>query len=310
MRRIERFNLVDKIGRELQSRMTYGDIDVFLGGFGIESKDGSWRSKWVYAKDRLAEAPDEVVIRIADELDLDHGYVVARDEIAESRFWTRGYFRLFLTHVSSFKKVTAALQSHLLKYGISSFVAHVDIEPTKPWQAEIEAALFSMDALAAILTDGFKESSWTAQEVGVAVGRNVLVIPVIKDLDPYGFIGKYQGFLARGKTVSEVARGVFDILVAAEKTRSKVLNSLVDTAAAAELPEIAISRLEVLDTLEEIPPAYLRRFREGAGENAVYAPESQCREAANAFLSSRGQAGLPEVQVAPGAFEDYDELPF
>jgi hypothetical protein len=103
---------------------------------------------------------------------------------------------------------------------------------------------------------------------------------------------------------------VFDILVSVEKTRSKVLNCLVDTAAAAESPEIAISRLEVLGSLDEIPPAYLQRFREGACENPVYAPESQCREAANAFLLARGQAALPEVPVAFGAFEDDDQLPF
>jgi len=42
------------------------------------------------------------------------------------------------------------LQSSLRRFGISAFVAHVDIDPTKEWQDEIEAALFSMDALAAI----------------------------------------------------------------------------------------------------------------------------------------------------------------
>ena len=50
-----------------------------------------------------------------------------------------------------------------------------------------------MDALAAILTPGFNESKWTDQEVGVAVGRGSLIIPIRKGMNPYGFIGKYQG---------------------------------------------------------------------------------------------------------------------
>jgi hypothetical protein len=34
MKQIERLSLIDKIGRELQSRMTYTDIDAYLKGFG------------------------------------------------------------------------------------------------------------------------------------------------------------------------------------------------------------------------------------------------------------------------------------
>jgi hypothetical protein len=134
-----------------------------------------------------------------------------------------------VSHLSSFKKTAAALQSALRKFGISAFVAHVDIEPTREWHDEIEAGLFSMDALAAILMPGFKESNWTDQEVGVAVGRGVLVVPIIRGLDPYGFIGKYQGFQAHGKTVVQVARAVFDILVSSPKTRGRALTCLVDT---------------------------------------------------------------------------------
>jgi hypothetical protein len=51
----------------------------------------------------------------------------------------------------------------LRSFGVSAFVAHENIEPTK-WQDEIEKALLSMNALAAILMPGFHESKWTDQE--------------------------------------------------------------------------------------------------------------------------------------------------
>ena len=38
MRAIDRLNLLDRIGRELQSRMTYTDIDVYLAAFGVDTK--------------------------------------------------------------------------------------------------------------------------------------------------------------------------------------------------------------------------------------------------------------------------------
>jgi len=86
--------------------------------------------------------------------------------------------------LSAFKKTTGQLQTALRSYGVSAFVAHVDIEPTREWMSEIEAGLHSMDALVAILMPGFKESNWTDQEVGVAVGRGVLVIRSCVGLNP------------------------------------------------------------------------------------------------------------------------------
>lgn len=88
---------------------------------------------------------------------------------------------------------TASLKDSLALYGISCFVAHEDIHPTKEWMDEIESALFSMDALIALMTDDFHDSDWTDQEVGVAMGRCVPVISLkLGKLNPYGFIGRFQ----------------------------------------------------------------------------------------------------------------------
>lgn len=109
-----------------------------------------------------------------------------------TRIWGTGGFRLFLSHKSEVKKQVAELKLRLGSYGISCFVAHEDIHPTKQWQDEIESALTSMDGFVALLTDEFHNSYWTDQEVGFALGRGVPIIAVRLGLDPYGFIGKFQ----------------------------------------------------------------------------------------------------------------------
>jgi hypothetical protein len=112
---------------------------------------------------------------------------------ASTRIWgNENYFRLFLSHVSKYKAEAAALKDDLRFFGVSCFVAHRDIEPLKEWQDEIELALASMDALAALLTPGFHESLWTDQEVGFAYARQVQILPLRLGLDPYGFLGKFQ----------------------------------------------------------------------------------------------------------------------
>jgi len=116
--------------------------------------------------------------------------IIAPD--ATSRVWGNEGYRVFLSHKNEVKKETAGLKEQLKLFGISGFVAHEDIHPTKEWQDEIENALFSMDAFVAIMTDGFHDSVWTDQEVGVAFGRGVPIISIKLGKDPYGFIGKFQ----------------------------------------------------------------------------------------------------------------------
>lgn len=111
---------------------------------------------------------------------------------ATKRIWGDHGFRVFLSHKSEVKKETAALKDGLRLFGISCFVAHEDIHPTKEWQDEIENALASMDGFVALMTENFHDSDWTDQEVGYAVARGVPIIAVRLGKDPYGFIGKFQ----------------------------------------------------------------------------------------------------------------------
>lgn len=120
---------------------------------------------------------------------------------ATKRIWgDKDEFRLFLSHKSDVKKETAALGERLRLFGVSCFVAHVDIHPTKEWQDEIESALASMDGFVALLTDKFHESYWTDQEVGFAFARGVPIVAVRLGRDPYGFIGKFQGLACNWDT--------------------------------------------------------------------------------------------------------------
>ncbi|MGV8949451.1 MAG: toll/interleukin-1 receptor domain-containing protein [Candidatus Paracaedibacter sp.] len=106
--------------------------------------------------------------------------------------WGHGGFKVFLSHLAQDKEEVSELQKQLEVFGVSCFVAHLNIRPTKEWQEELETALFSMDALIAILTRDFQKSNWTDQEIGIALGRKVPVIPLKIPKNPYGFIGKIQ----------------------------------------------------------------------------------------------------------------------
>ena len=122
---------------------------------------------------------------------------------ATKRIWGDDGFRVFFSHKSEVKKETSALKDGLRLFGISCFVAHEDIHPTKAWQDEIENALASMDGFVALMTENFHDSDWTDQEVGYAVARGVPIIAVRLGKDPYGFIGKFQALSSAWLTAVE-----------------------------------------------------------------------------------------------------------
>jgi hypothetical protein len=112
----------------------------------------------------------------------------------EPAFWRKGMLRLFISHLATHKKWATELQEALLGCGISGFLAHNDIQSTLEWQNQIETALSTCDALVALLHEQFNAGKWTDQEIGFAMGRGVAVFSVRFGQDPYGFIGRFQGF--------------------------------------------------------------------------------------------------------------------
>ncbi|ACB73824.1 toll/interleukin-1 receptor domain-containing protein [Opitutus terrae] len=130
------------------------------------------------------------------------------------RIWGEAGFRVFLSHKSVVKRQTAALKERLSLYGISAFVAHADIRPTKAWQDEIENALATMDAFVALMTEDFHQSDWTDQEVGFAFARGIPLIAVNLGRNPYGFIGKFQALPC---TWSTAAKEIVSVLVKSDR---------------------------------------------------------------------------------------------
>ena len=158
--------------------------------------------------------------------------------------------RLFLSHVSEHKVAVSDLKRELRQYGVSGFVAHEDIAPSLEWQAEIEVALQSMDAMAALLTQEFHASSWTDQEVGVAIGRGVLVIPIRLPVIPYGFIAKNQALRGDLSKPAPLASSLVDILLARPRTAAAIREALVaalETSSSWASSKVVATKIEAVD---------------------------------------------------------------
>ncbi|MBD3250012.1 MAG: TIR domain-containing protein [Candidatus Pacebacteria bacterium] len=307
MKQIERVELISKIGRELQSRMTFSDIDVYLAGFNINVNQYTegYNSKWVYVKDVLKDVNENVVLTIAEELEIEHSQLGADSKVTGN--WKVNHFRLFISHLSRYKKKVTHLQKALYQYGISGFVAHKDIRPTAEWQDEIESSLLTMDALVAILTPRFNESNWTDHEVGAAIGRGKFVIPLDKGLKPYGFIAKYQTVPTKGKTVQQVATELFELLISNSKTKFRMTESLTNLAGSAPSIEKFTHYYELLKKIDTPASELIDSFRSNVEKIEYLLSDEDLLEDINNYLSGLGST---PIEIEAEVEDIADDIPF
>lgn len=192
-----------------------------------------------------------------------------------TRIWQGTGFRVFLSHRADFKVEVSKLRTELSSFGAGSFVAHEDIQPTKAWQSEIERALNSMDVLVAVLSNGFCDSYWTNQEIGVALGRGVPVICLRLDEDPPGFVSSTQAVNGRGKLVVSWASDLINVFAQHPGLSGRLLNALVPTWEAASSYAHATKLMTALENYQRVPTPLLERIE------AAYAVNSQLHDCWN-----------------------------
>lgn len=224
--------LLETLGAELQKRFTFDELDLYLNAARIADlapgdRENCYGSKRVYSKNRLAPVSDTELLRLASDLDLGSLGAIEQASIATESLPPKNWkettkFRLFISHISKHKKVATRLKDALAPFAVAGFVAHEDIHPTARWQAEIELGLATMDALVAILTPGFRESVWTNQEIGFALGRGVKIISLRMGEDPPGFVSAEQAIPRRERMAVDIAPVIVGLLSEDERTTMRM----------------------------------------------------------------------------------------
>lgn len=253
----KRISLLKEISNRLKVE-EWSLIDLTLSQFKLPTTETWQGDTYAYVLEMCKEAPDEMLIELSQHV----GYIL--EEVPKPGidlpFWRKRMFRLFITHLSSEKVFAAELQECLLNYGISGFVAHNDIEPTLEWQNQIETALATADSLVALLHPAFHKSNWTDQEIGFAMGRRLPVFAVRFGQDPYGFIGRFQGFAGSDKTADALANELFDSYRKNKQTQKRMAEVLMNLFEDSGSFAAAKSRVSYLEGLDSWDSAFVPRL--------------------------------------------------
>ncbi len=143
-----------------------------------------------------------------------------------------------------------------------------------------------------------------------AIGRGLLVVPIIRGLNPYGFIAKYQGLQTSNKTVAQVADEVFQTLLHSTRTRARLLSCLVNTTVATPSDAIALQRMDTLSKVVDMPRTFAEQFRDAITQSSLIEESPNFRERVNEFLQSHELSILPEYGSDQMIGLSDDDIPF
>lgn len=264
MNKAERFLLVEDLTLEIINRFpSTQEMEALFENFSIYlDPQSEYKELKPLIQSTLSRVEDSSLAELKDYF----GMTRTIKPLGSPTFWKDGYFKLFLSHLSSFRKQTSQLKEELFKYGISSFVAHNDIEPSREWQTEIILGLNTMDAFCPLLMDGFKESNFCDQEVGFAIARDVQIFPIMKNRYlPYGFLGSIQGIEAT-ETVGQVAYDLFEKIGKIPKCKAILASGLIKVVEQSSSGEDAKAALVRIKSLNKLDASFYDRLK-GAVEN-------------------------------------------
>ena len=194
-----------------------------------------------------------------------------------------------MAHLAEQKEYATKLQSELHDYQISTFVAHVDIAPTREWQDEIELALNTADALVALLTPGFHQSNWTDQEIGFAMGRGILSVAVKLGQEPYGFISKLQAFQGEGKDEKKLAAEMFEAFLINKLSQRRMSLALLSKFENSFSFVEAKKNICLLERMDYWDPLFADRIREAVQSNDQIKRSFGVPEQAESLIRKRSE---------------------
>ncbi|WP_421718146.1 toll/interleukin-1 receptor domain-containing protein [Algiphilus sp.] len=260
----QRVKAIAEIAKRL-SPESWALIDLTLTQFGLPSSDTWSGNSESYVLHMLSAASDSQLRDLSHHVGFEFESPAS---LIDPPFWKPGHFRVFLSHLAAHRAFAAELKNSLETYGISSFVAHNDIEPTLEWQNEIETALSTCEALIALLHENFNQSNWTDQEIGFVMGRGLPAFSVRLGKDPYGFIGRFQAFNGHGKSTDQLAKEIFDALRTRKETQERMSEIVVSRFENSYSFQNAKENVKLVEELQSWHPGYSERLSDAVESNS------------------------------------------
>jgi len=139
---------------------------------------------------------------------------------------------VFISHAQADLPLAQFLHRHLSQEGLSAYLATVSMAPGEKWRQVILDNLRSSTWVICLASRAVCESHWVMQEMGVAIGANKKLVPIVWDVAPHelpGWMREYQAVNLGGANQEE-ARAAIDRIsetIKSEKQKGVVILGMV-----------------------------------------------------------------------------------
>ena len=206
--------------------------------------------------------------------------------------------KVFFSYSTNDKETVGDLKTVLESMGFEVFLAHEDLEPCVEWQEEIKKNLSNCDIFIPLLTNSFKESEWTNQEIGIAIATDKFIIPMQVDFPPYGFIGKIQS-LRIAEYSLDTAKEIVRVIRNNSRFGEDMNNFIVYAFANSKNRVQANDRARLLEEIWDFKPEQIRQIISAIKENTIIR---------SAYVAQRVLRPLFEKYKEDLKDEEYKEL--
>ncbi len=209
----------------------------------------------------------------------------------DNSIWEKDYYKLFFSHTSKHNKVASQLQIKFKEFAISLFVAHKDIPPPHEGEKTIISATYSMNALVVWCTNDLIKSEWCDQEIGIAIGRDVLIIPIKAGSSPHGFIRKFQAISFHDNDTSLVCKNVFDILMTNSRTKLNMVKAIINKMCNSTSIRECQRTLSLIEAIQkEITIDDARKLIEASKSNTIIRNDSNISKSIRTIVTTKFKA--------------------
>lgn len=140
--------------------------------------------------------------------------------------------KVFISYSSKDSYLAHSFKTFFKDYaGFSVFLAHEDIFPATEWEVKIVNELKNSDIVIPLITKNYRNSEFTDQELGMSLAWKKIILPIkLSDINPYGFIKKFQALKCNNDEYSIMKAVVSIVLILIENNEfNKYKNIVIDS---------------------------------------------------------------------------------
>ena len=133
----------------------------------------------------------------------------------------------FISYASEDEKLARFVHEHLSAEGITTFLASVSIRPGEHWSPTVISELRTAQWVIFLASRAACNSAYVQQELGIAIGANKKIVPIIWEIRPSELPGWAAGLQSIDLSQRTINQAREDIAGIAEQIKSKKLTGFL-----------------------------------------------------------------------------------